>query len=380
MSQRFLFYKGRVALYALLKAFGISSGHRVLVPGYTCIVVPLAVRYLGAIPEYTDIQMQSYNATLENYKEAFARIESQGNAHTLKAVLVQHTYGNPNKDIASIVSWAQQKGLVVLEDCAHVNGIVINGKAAGNFGDGSFFSTQWSKPFTTGLGGIAQLNRETDEKVRDALVQLAQSAEAPGTIESCVLALQLLAHKVFLKPSLYWFAINTHRALSKAGIFVGSSTTAELNGEMPQDYFKKMGGLQIWLLAKRSANMEQVNRNRKRLVEEYDKLLNEKGFSTFKRESGAVLIRYPVRVEDKKLCLEDAKEQKIELGDWFDSPLHPAGSNVEDLNWDDHLCPNAVTLACDTINLPVHNGVDVLEARRIVAFISKYIKKTTLES
>ena len=42
----FSFWKGRVALFTVLKALGVSLGDEVLVPGFTCVVVPNAVRFI----------------------------------------------------------------------------------------------------------------------------------------------------------------------------------------------------------------------------------------------------------------------------------------------------------------------------------------------
>jgi dTDP-4-amino-4,6-dideoxygalactose transaminase len=250
--------------------------------------------------------------------------------------------------------------------------VTVDGEPAGSFGDAAFFSSQWSKPFTTGLGGIAQLNNHL---FMEKMVDLESSAPLPGAKETLTLAAQLLAHQVFLNPRLYWFATNTHRTLSKLGIFVGSSTTRELEGEMPKDYLKKMGRLQSWLLKRRSSNMDQVNSHRKWLALEYDRLLGQKGIFVFKREEGAVLIRYPVRVNDKNACLAAAQSANIELGEWFDHPLHPAGCCLTGLNWDDLLYPNAVKAANETVNLPVHLKIDLREAGRIVEFIAPFAKE-----
>jgi len=46
-------------LFAFLQAFGIGTGDKVLVSGYTCVDVPLVVKYVGAIPEYADIDEDS---------------------------------------------------------------------------------------------------------------------------------------------------------------------------------------------------------------------------------------------------------------------------------------------------------------------------------
>ena len=59
-SPVFLYWKGRVALYALLRAMGVKLGDGVILPAYTCVVVPNAIFYAGALPVYA-ISTQSRN-------------------------------------------------------------------------------------------------------------------------------------------------------------------------------------------------------------------------------------------------------------------------------------------------------------------------------
>ena len=54
-DQLFLFWKGRVALFALLRAIGLKSSDEVVLPAFTCVAVPNAVMYADAIPRYVDI-------------------------------------------------------------------------------------------------------------------------------------------------------------------------------------------------------------------------------------------------------------------------------------------------------------------------------------
>jgi len=51
-DQIFLYWKGRVALYAILKAMGIKEGDEIVLPAFTCVVVPNAILYLGAKSDY----------------------------------------------------------------------------------------------------------------------------------------------------------------------------------------------------------------------------------------------------------------------------------------------------------------------------------------
>ena len=65
----FYFGQSSVALYALLKAFGLGVNDRVLIPGNSGMDSRLAISYAGAIPEYVDIDPQSYHSLLSHYIE-----------------------------------------------------------------------------------------------------------------------------------------------------------------------------------------------------------------------------------------------------------------------------------------------------------------------
>ena len=52
----YLFFKGRVAFYSLLKSINIQKNDEVIIPAFTCVVVPNAILYLNAKPIYIDIK------------------------------------------------------------------------------------------------------------------------------------------------------------------------------------------------------------------------------------------------------------------------------------------------------------------------------------
>src|SRR5690348_14691043 len=83
----FTFWKGRVALYGALKALGVGPGDGVILPGYTCAMVPGAVVFLGAKPIYADIDPRTYSPSLGSYSDAL-----EANPRTrIKALILQHT-------------------------------------------------------------------------------------------------------------------------------------------------------------------------------------------------------------------------------------------------------------------------------------------------
>ena len=107
------FWKGRVALYAILRTLGIGPGYAVVVPGYTCVVVPSAIHFVGATPLYADIDPATYNLTL-------AEIERVSHSQPVKAVVVQHTYGLP-ADVEPIFR-CRRAARAGHEDCCYALG------------------------------------------------------------------------------------------------------------------------------------------------------------------------------------------------------------------------------------------------------------------
>jgi len=132
ISDVFFFFKGRVALYALLKAIGIHPGDEVILPGFTCVVVPNAIIYLGGKPVYADIDPKTFNIDT-------AKIEGKITDNTT-AIIAQNTFGL-SSDLDPILDIGKRYNLKVIEDCAHGYGGSYKGKANGTVADAAFFST-----------------------------------------------------------------------------------------------------------------------------------------------------------------------------------------------------------------------------------------------
>src|SRR5438067_1523548 len=118
----FYFYRGRVALYALLTALEIKPEDEVLVPAFTCIAVPSPILGIRARPVYVDIDRSTYNI---DPVELERKITPRS-----KAIIAQHTFGIPC-EMDAIMSIARKYGLAVIEDTCHVWGSKYRGKDLG---------------------------------------------------------------------------------------------------------------------------------------------------------------------------------------------------------------------------------------------------------
>jgi len=156
-ERAFAFWKGRVALYALLRALEVGAGDEVILPGYTCVMNVNPIKYAGAKPVYVDIEPDTFNMNVNLLKEKIT--------NKTKVIIAQHTYGYPC-EMDMIMKIAQSRGIPVIEDCCLALGSKYKGRMVGTFGRAGYFSSQWNKPYTTGLGGmVITSDRQLAERI-----------------------------------------------------------------------------------------------------------------------------------------------------------------------------------------------------------------------
>lgn len=361
----FLFAKGRVALYAILRAMDIGPGDEVLVPGYTCVVVPSAIAYTGARPVYYDIDPGTYCGDAE---QAAASITDR-----TRAVLIQHTYGMPSED-GGLIGRCRQDGIYVIEDCAHAMGGALNGRPLGTLGDAAFASFQWSKPVSLGLGGVARVNEEN--LLPAVRGQLTKNFSEPSLARSLSISALSWAYQTFMTPKLYWSARAAYHALGRTGWVAPSSTSGELTEPdvMPRGYCERFGRLRTHQLTRAIQRLPAAVEHSNAIARVYDHWFQGRAIRTQTYPPGAspMRLRFPVLVRDRNSLLESARRMRIELGDWFNAPLHPEIRHSPGLAYEAGMCPNAEHASQHVVNLPTHRRIDRNEADRILDFLADH--------
>jgi dTDP-4-amino-4,6-dideoxygalactose transaminase len=191
-----------------------------------------------------------------------------------------------------------------------------------------------------------------------------------------MLTAQLFVYRAFIYPRTTALAQSLFRFLTQKGVVVGSSSTAEFTPTMADDFFKAMSGVQarsgLRQLKKLAAGIE----HRKQMAALYDNLLAEIGYSPViidKDVYDPVLVRYPIRVRDKEKALHDAASAGVELGSWFECPLHPIETPLAAYDYTPGQCPEAEKASREVVNLPLHPRADEATVRRTVKFIRNYL-------
>jgi len=159
---------GTAALDAALRHFKLA-GREVIVPTNTFISTPNAVIFAGGKPIFADMNPDTLGIDLEDVKRKVT--------DRTAGVIVVHLAGLVCPQIDELKEFCQNRGLFLLEDCAHAHGALANGKKAGTFGDAGCFSFYATKVMTSCEGGmIITENEAIAEEVR-CLRNCGQNAE-----------------------------------------------------------------------------------------------------------------------------------------------------------------------------------------------------------
>jgi len=358
----FTFWKGRVAMYAILRALGVGEGDEVILPGYTCVMDVNPIKYLGARPAYVDIEPVTYNMDV-------SLLEAKITPKT-KVIVAQHTYGYPC-EMDAIMDIASRRGITLIEDCCLALGSTYKGRTCGTFGVASYFSFQWNKPFTTGVGGVATTS---DADLAKKIEQVCQEdLRAPPTKAALMLAAQRLVYRAVIYPKTTAYITNLFRWLTKKGLVVGSSSTAEFEPKMADDFFMAMSAGQARSGLRQLGKLDRNLAHRREMNDIYDELLRQADWpvAEIPEYMDPVLVRYPVRVADKARAIAEAPSARVELGTWFECPLHPIETPMAMYDYEDGMCPIAEAACREVVNLPLHMRAGKATAARSTRFITR---------
>ncbi len=356
------YFRGRVAMAAILRGLGVRSGDDVLIQAFTCIAVPEAVLSIGARPRYVDVALGSPNMDPNDLAKKI-RPET-------KAVVIQHSFGLP-ADVHQLGQVAASADIPVIEDCAHTIASTVAGRRVGSFGAGAFYSYEASKPIFVGIGGSAIAN---DAALEAAIASSYPEYVEPATSTQLQLLAMFLAHRVAYRPSTYWTVRSLFRSLVKVGLIKGNYNKVEDQSGPAEDFTKRMGSRQHQMLRAALRRLESQSNHRKFVAEQYRSRILNSSVSHIPLEPDVdpVFGRYPMLVESKAEWIEGARNARVELADFYATPIHPLeGDELRRVGYEPGSCPNAEWIAKRVVSLPTGMQVDQRQINRAVDYFNR---------
>ena len=150
---------GTDALILSLRALGIGPGHEVITTPNTFIATAFAIALAGAKPVFVDAREDTLNMDAGLLGPALSKKS--------RAIIPVHLFGQP-ADMDTILNFAKEHKLAVIEDACQAHGAFFKNKKAGTFGDLSAFSFYPTKNLSAAgdAGAVVTNSSELAEKVR----------------------------------------------------------------------------------------------------------------------------------------------------------------------------------------------------------------------
>jgi dTDP-4-amino-4,6-dideoxygalactose transaminase len=334
---------GTDALRFALMASGVKPGDVVVTVPHTFIATTEAISQAGALPEFVDIDEQTYNmdpAKLREYLQKQCTVDDAGrlisrrSGRPVTAVVPVHLYGQM-ADMDPILELAERYHLVVIEDACQAHGAEYFSRKhnrwmkAGSMGRAAAFSFYPGKNLgACGEAGAATTNDAGIAKTMKMLRDHGQATKYYHDVEG---------------------------------------------------YNGRLDSIQAGLLHVKLAHLAKWNAQRRERAAEYKRLLKSADGTLVPpcepSWSRAVYHLYVVRTTDREGMMEHLKKAGIGTGIHYPIPLHLQKAYAA-MNYGKGAFPVAEKAAAEIVSLPMFPQLTAEQQARVVEEILNFASMT----
>ncbi len=355
----------RLGLYHVLQAMDLPRGSAVLTTPLTVRPVIDAILASGCEPRWVDLDPDTLSMDLA--------VAAERLTPDVRAVLVTHLWGVPS-DLLAIRRFADEHGLVMLEDASQCLGGRVGGRPVGSVGDAALFSLGITKSLSALTGAIMVTDDETMAAgLRQALAPLP-SMGRPDFGRWAALALLL---RTLTGPRLYRaggaVAIDAMRRSGAKGRVEGSvpSPTAGEHGALA-GVQSRFGDLQAGAALRSLARWQDDERRRRAIVRRYQAALaGFEGLGLPPRHPDHLpgTWAYPVFHGAAPRLIRELRRRGVEaLPSSVDACHELPGAPDRGV-----ALPVATRLQREYVQLPLHPGLDPGDVEHVLASVRQAI-------
>jgi dTDP-4-amino-4,6-dideoxygalactose transaminase len=332
---------GTDALRFAIMACGVQPGEVVVTVPHTFIATTEAISQAGAVPEFVDIDEDTYNISVDRLRQfleeqcvrgRWGQLISRRSGRVVTAVVPVHLYGQM-ADMDSILRLADRYGLTVIEDACQAHGAEYFSKQlnrwmkAGSMGRAAAFSFYPGK--NLGACGEAGAVTTNDAGVADKIKMLRDHGQ-----------------------------------------------TKKYHHEV-EGYNGRLDAIQAGLLHAKLAHLANWNIQRRERAAEYNRLLARDEALILPYEpswSRAVYHLYVVRTENRDSMMNHLKKGGISTGIHYPIPLHLQKAYAF-MNYSLRDFPVAGRVAAEIVSLPMYPQLTSDQQARVAEEISAFTAK-----
>jgi dTDP-4-amino-4,6-dideoxygalactose transaminase len=337
---------GTDALRFAIIASGVQAGDVVLTVPNTFIATTEAISQARAIPEFLDVDEQTYNMSvvmLKRYlqkkcvRDKTGRLISLRCGRPVTAVIPVHLYGQM-ADMDGILELAEQYGLIVIEDACQAHGA-------------EYFSKRHNRWMKAGSMGCAAAFSFYPGK------NLGACGEA-GAITT-----------------------NDSGMAEKMRMLRDHGQSRKYHHDL-EGYNGRLDALQAGILHIKLGHLKAWNEQRRLKAAEYNRLLSNCDAIGLPQEpswSRGVHHLYVIRINDREGMMKHLKEAGIGSAIHYPVPLHLQRAYVS-LNYSTGDFPVTESVAAEIVSLPMYPQLTLQQQEKVVAAVTAFTTEQQRES
>ena len=329
---------GTDALRFALIAAGIGRDDAVITVSHTFIATAEAISQTGAMPEFVDIEPDSYNidpVALVRYLEEECdshegQLISRRSGKRVRAIVPVHLYGQMI-DVDSVMEIAARYNLLVIEDACQAHGA-------------EYFSTRQNAWVRAGSVGYAAAFSFYPGKNLGACGEAGAVTTGDDEIARCVRMLR------------------DHGQVEKY--------YHDIEG-----YNGRLDAIQAGFLRVKLKHLEEWNRKRQEVADRYRELLGEIEGITLPSQPGwsrHVYHLYVIRHPERQRLAEHLKEKGIDTGLHYPLPVHLQDA-YRRLGYGPGDLPVTEKVAGEILSLPMFPGLAAAQQEFIAGSIQEFL-------
>ena len=269
-----------------------EPGKEVVVPANICYAAIFPIIYAGMMPRFCDVDPESGNVSFETFQAACS-------AQTCAAI-VPHMYGNPVASMRQIASYCKLNHILLIEDCASAMGAEAD-YPLGRMGDYTIYSMGYSKTLDLGCGGLV-----CSEKDLTGLLEAEQ--ELPMLTVEAEKSIGFFS-KVYRTTRNYGQGSELEKCIYR-----------ELPGCLRGAFLYRISEHKKRQLYSRIADLPQVIQVRRRMLQLYERNLEDCRFHSYHFSQGAVPWRFNLLCgPGRQVVIAEMLKRGYPVSDWYPS-------------------------------------------------------------
>jgi perosamine synthetase len=349
----------RVGLAWVIEALGLGPGDEILTQGFNFSAVPAAIIATGATPRFVDLAPDSFEGDWTRFDELVS--------NRTRAVVATHLYGNP-ADLARLRERCDDRGILLIEDCAQGIGATFGRRPVGTWGHGAIFSLGGTKNLTLLGGGAAAVERgdaaTTLRRLAERHPRMGLAATVRLAVKAAFLAVAThpLPFSMAVLPGLRFFESRgidlVHRVMEEPHVLM----TGIAQSPRPSRQMAAIGVEQL-------RRVDRLNRARIRNGWVLRRALERTGdlapLVVPPMREGSVFMSFPVLHPARHELARALRRRGVDTDFGFMSDCSKLAI-FSDVAGD---CPNSERVAREILHLPIHPFLRLRHLDRIAAAV-----------